>query len=628
METVLVENVLVVTVLVEPVSLGNVGREPLPVEVKDPTPLGSELGSDRVTALLPPESELTGLSDDRLEKPEAPEDGREPDNEPDDTGNTELLGGGAPYVGIVTEDAEADTGGGRLLVPIADEEAEDPVEDWSDEPGIPLELPPGGVTELEADETDPDVSGAEEDKLAEFDALDSWEDEEPAMELDGDMEIVTEFEALPRPLEALPGPFELPYPVDADTLTEADAVPWVEDTEPDGPEEPEEDGTTLLLDAVSELSTEELPPPAEEEEAELSVRELDKAALPEDEEAEITLLSTLDCELGSRLEPPVTDAELPVAETDELVPGLVLRLGRLSDPEREADPEAETGDVPLVAGGKVPLLIETVGMVSVAELPVLLLTGLEDSEATLELELRLVAGGTVPGFVLMDGPVADDGGFDDWDEGTPDIEDEDSPTEEDEGVPEGEGEDCSDDMELPVGTIEDEGPYGPAVLLVVSNRDEGTPLSVVPPYGELDWTGMVTTELEAPEDGTERVFDAEGLETEAEPGGGKITDIVVVLGPLEMPGFDETGMLLRAADEELPKAVDELGLSLITVDDGLTVSVSALVVVRVVIREVNSFVVMVAMELLLIVVSKVDGGVPLLDSEDDTTAEFEDELRV
>lgn len=58
------------------------------------------------------------------------------------------------------------------------------------------------------------------------------------------------------------------------------------------------------------------------------------------------------------------------------------------------------------------------------------------------------------------------------------------------------------------------------------------------------------------------------------------------------------------------------------------VSVSALVVVRVVVSEVNSFVVIVAIKLLLIVVSKVDGRLPLLDSEDDTTAEFEDELRV
>ncbi|ROV97343.1 hypothetical protein VMCG_06880 [Cytospora schulzeri] len=49
--------------------------------------------------------------------------------------------------------------------------------------------------------------------------------------------------------------------------------------------------------------------------------------------------------------------------------------------------------------------------------------------------------------------------------------------------------------------MEDEGPYGPAVLLVVSNRDEGTPPSVVPPHRELDGTEMVTIELETPEDG-------------------------------------------------------------------------------------------------------------------------------
>lgn len=286
---------------------------------------------------------------------------------------------------------------------------------------------------------------------------------------------------------------------------------------------------------------------------------VDGPALPEDG-AETTLLGTLGCELGSRLEPPVAenDAEPPVtdAETDETVPGLVLRLGRLEGPEAEADPEAdpdpeaETGDVPLVAGGKGPLLTGTVGIVSVAELPVLLLGVPEEAEAMLE--LRPVAGGTEPVSELSDGAVADDGGIPDIeDEDVPDetLGDEDGPTEEDGGAPE----DCPDDVELPDETLGDEGPYGPAVLLVVSMRDEETPLSVVPAYGELDGTEMITTELE----------------TGAEFDGGKLPDIVIVLDPLERPGPDEIGMLLRAADEELPNPGDELGLSLITVVDGL-----------------------------------------------------------
>lgn len=227
----------------------------------------------------------------------------------------------------------------------------------------------------------------------------------------------------------------------------------------------------MLPDAVPEPGTDE---PATAEEAELSAVELvDGPALPEDV-AESTLLGTLGCELGSRLEPPVAEAD---AETDELVPGLVLRLGTLEGPEAEADPdpEAETGDVPLVAGGTGPLLTGTVGIVLVAELPVLLLGGSEEAEATLE--LMPVAGGTEPVSELSDGAVADDGGIPDIeDEDVPDetLGDEDGPTEEDGGAPE----DCPDDMELPDGTLGDDGPYGPAVLLVVSMRDE-TPLSVV-----------------------------------------------------------------------------------------------------------------------------------------------------
>jgi hypothetical protein len=93
-EIVLVENVLVVTALVEPVSVGNVGREPLPDEVRDPTPLVSELGKERDSALLPPE--LTGLTDVRTEEPRPFEGGREPEDEPAEAGGTESLGGGAP----------------------------------------------------------------------------------------------------------------------------------------------------------------------------------------------------------------------------------------------------------------------------------------------------------------------------------------------------------------------------------------------------------------------------------------------------------------------------------------------------------------------------------------------------
>lgn len=87
-------------------------------------------------------------------------------------------------MGIVTEDGEAEIGGGRLLGPVAEDEPEEgPAEGGSDEPGALLELPPGVVMELEADETGPDVSGAEEDELAGFDALGPWEDEDPTSEL-------------------------------------------------------------------------------------------------------------------------------------------------------------------------------------------------------------------------------------------------------------------------------------------------------------------------------------------------------------------------------------------------------------------------------------------------------------
>lgn len=93
-EIVLVENVLVVTALVEPVSVGSVGRGPLPDEVRDPKPLVNELGKERDSALLPPE--LTGLTDVRTEVPRPLEGGREPEDEPGGAGGTESLGGGAP----------------------------------------------------------------------------------------------------------------------------------------------------------------------------------------------------------------------------------------------------------------------------------------------------------------------------------------------------------------------------------------------------------------------------------------------------------------------------------------------------------------------------------------------------
>lgn len=96
------------------------------------------------------------------------------------------------------------------------------------------------------------------------------------------------------------------------------------------------------------------------------------------------------------------------------------------------------------------------------------------------------------------------------------------------------------------------------MLVVVSKREEEIPLSVVPAYVELDGTEIITTELEAPEDGTERGKDAEELKTGAELGGSELPDMVVVLAPLEMPGLDAIGVLLRAADEELPNPVDEL----------------------------------------------------------------------
>ncbi|KUI71959.1 hypothetical protein VM1G_07959 [Cytospora mali] len=534
-ETVLVENVLVVTALVEPVTVGNVGREPLPLEVEDPTPLKSELVNDRVDALLPAGSEL---SDDRIDELNALEGGREPVDEPTETGSAELLGGGAPYVAIVTEVGEDDAG--RVPVPLADDdEAVAPVEGGTDEPATLLELSPDGVKELEAEETSPDVGV---DELAEFDVLDSCEDDDPGIvEPDREREDVTEFEpllvtlldallspfdellgpldellgpfdallgALERLLgpfdellgppvellgppaellgtfDALLGPFELPYPDELDKPSEADAeapeglevgtsedpdvVLWTEETGTEAPDDAVED-EALFVDTVSEPDTEEL---TRAEEAVFGIVELEGVSLPE-AEAEVTLLSKLDGELGSRLELIVTepdaelpDAELSVANEDELRPGLVLRLGRVRDPEAEADPEVETAAVPLVAGSDGPLLTEIVGIVSVTELAVLLLAGPEDPGAMLELEP--VAGGTDPEFELAGGTVADEGCSDDWDEDIPDIEDdgdpdeipgdEDSPIEEDEGDPEGGSDGCPDDRELTAEPLEGAGP--------------------------------------------------------------------------------------------------------------------------------------------------------------------------
>ncbi|KUI58208.1 hypothetical protein VP1G_10951 [Cytospora mali] len=159
--------------------------------------------------------------------------------------------------------------------------------------------------------------------------------------------------------------------------------------------------------------------------------------------------------------------------------------------------------------------------------------------------------------------------------------------------------------------------------------DEALPVTIVPPFDELDSPELTTTELEIPEDGTDRDEDSEGLDdVEIKLDGGKLPHDVVLLAPLDIPGVDDPGVVLRAEDRELLDPVDTLSRLLITEEDGLIVSVVALVVVRTVIREDKSFVVMVEIKLLLIVVSKVDGGMPLLDTDDDGTTKFEDELRV
>ncbi|KUI72345.1 Ribosome-binding protein 1 [Cytospora mali] len=159
--------------------------------------------------------------------------------------------------------------------------------------------------------------------------------------------------------------------------------------------------------------------------------------------------------------------------------------------------------------------------------------------------------------------------------------------------------------------------------------DEALPVTVVPPFDELGNPELTTTELETPEDGTDGDEDSEGLDNvEMKVDDGKFPHDVVLLAPLERPGVDDPGVLLRAEDRELLDPVDTLSRLLITVKDGLIVIVVALVVVRTVISEVKSFVVMVEISLLLIVVSKVDGEIPLLDTDNDGTTKFEDELRV
>ncbi|ROW15636.1 hypothetical protein VPNG_02056 [Cytospora leucostoma] len=156
-ETVLVENVLAVIVLVEPVSVGNVGRVSVTLKVSDPTGLEREVDRVRLDALLPLWREPVR---DRADEPTAPVEARELMEEP-----SELTGGGAPYVlstsGVVV----------RLPVLVSADKVDDPV-GASDEPVALLELPPVGVRESEAEELDSDVGGAELDELAEFDALD------------------------------------------------------------------------------------------------------------------------------------------------------------------------------------------------------------------------------------------------------------------------------------------------------------------------------------------------------------------------------------------------------------------------------------------------------------------------
>lgn len=157
-DTVLVENVLAVIVLVEPVSAGNVGMVSVPLKVRDPTRLEREVGRVRLGALLPLRSEPVK---DRADEPTAPVEARELMEKP-----PELTGGGAPYVLSISG---VDM---RLPVLVPTDKVDDPV-GGSDDPVALLELPPVGVREPEAEEIDPDVDGAELDELAELDALDT-----------------------------------------------------------------------------------------------------------------------------------------------------------------------------------------------------------------------------------------------------------------------------------------------------------------------------------------------------------------------------------------------------------------------------------------------------------------------
>lgn len=257
-------------------------------------------------------------------------------------------------------------------------------------------------------------------------------------------EVVSEFEALLGPFDVLLGPFELPYPVDADRLPEADpepppealevgtsedpdAVPCVEDT---GTEAPEEVCEILVVDVNPELGSED-----EEltgaEEAEFGTLVLDRA-VPSEDDDDPTVLSALDGGLGRKLEPPVTDAELSVDIKDELMGGLVLRLGKLRDPDNDADPDpgADAGAVPVVIDDRGLLLTGIAGVV----VPV---PGAEVSGVPVELG------------PLKGGTVADD-------DSPGEIPgDEDGPPEEDGGVPGSEGEDCPEvtKLELTYGPL-------------------------------------------------------------------------------------------------------------------------------------------------------------------------------
>ncbi|ROW15633.1 hypothetical protein VPNG_02055 [Cytospora leucostoma] len=398
------------------------------------------------------------------------------------------------------------------------------------------------------------------------------------VELDSDFEDVNEFEALLKtllgPLDALLGPFEVllgpleePYPLEEDAVSEEDArmleglelgssedpddVPWVEVTEPEGPEEVGEDSEALLVDAVSELDTEEELPVVDEAEfgtVEVFV-EVDRV-VPPDDEAEVTVLNTLEPVLDGRLVLPVMAPVLAVSEVpavmDEPPPGLVLGVGRVDGPGKVNDPESERGSVPLGRDDEGLLLTGVVVIdTMVSLLMVSLLAGVDVPGVTLE--LCTVDGGTEPEVVLAGGPVAED--ISDDCEAEPEAEGEPEgpevvlaggPVAEDIGsvdwleeLPDVAGEEGPD--EVP----EDDGGSSDKTELV----DVPPVLVDVPPVTE------VTDELN---DERAELSD-EGL----------LIDDVVVLGPLGMPGVDELCVVLR----ELTGPVDRLCWLLVTVEE-------------------------------------------------------------